>query len=170
MTANLWDDRDFPILQAVQRLTIETRTTELDPIVAEVGALPREVVSDSLIRLHEAGYIVGYYPPSAAADPSDWWDVRLAERGLRKVGQWPSSDEYAAMVTALDRFSTGRPTLMTAPGPNASVPPCSTAGRILRSTWVPPSSPGGPACPESAGPAGVQLQVGAAETNDPPQE
>jgi hypothetical protein len=104
MTASLWDDRDFPILEAVQRLTTETRTTELDPIVAEVGALPREVVSDTLIRLQEAGYILGYYPPSADADPSDWWDVRLAERGLRAVGQWPPSDEYAAMVTALDRF------------------------------------------------------------------
>ena len=34
MTANLWDDRDVPILQPVQRLTIETRTTELDPIIA----------------------------------------------------------------------------------------------------------------------------------------
>jgi hypothetical protein len=104
MTPNLWDDRDFPILQAVQRLTIDARTTELDPIVAEVGALPREVVSDALIRLQEAGYIVGYYPPSADADPSDWWDVRLAERGRRAVGQWPPSDEFAAIVEALDRF------------------------------------------------------------------
>jgi hypothetical protein len=104
LTVSLWDDRDFPILQAVQRLTTEARTTELDPIVAEVGALPREVVSDSLNRLQEAGYIVGYYPPYAHGDPSDWWDVRLAERGLRAVGQWPPSDQYTAIVAALDRF------------------------------------------------------------------
>jgi len=70
----------------VQRLTIETRTTELDPIFGEVGVLPREVVSATLIRLHEAGYIVGYYPPSADADPSDWWDVRLVERGCGRSG------------------------------------------------------------------------------------
>jgi hypothetical protein len=104
MTASLWDDRDFPVLQAVQRLTIEARTTDLDPIVAEVGALPREVVSDSLNRLQEAHFIAGFYPPTADGDPSDWFDVRLAERGLRKVGQWPPSDEYAAIVEALDRF------------------------------------------------------------------
>jgi hypothetical protein len=104
MTASLWDDRDFPVLQAVQRLTIEARTTDLDPIVAEVGALPREVVSDSLNRLQEAHLIAGLYPATADGDPSDWFDVRLAERGLRAVGQWPPSDEHAAIVDALDRF------------------------------------------------------------------
>jgi hypothetical protein len=88
----------------MQRLTIEARTTDLDPIVAEVGALPREVVSASLNRLQEAHFIVGFYPPSADGDPSDWFDVRLAERGLRAVRQWPPSDEYAAIVEALDRF------------------------------------------------------------------
>ena len=104
MTASLWDDCDFPVLQAVQWLTVKGPPTQLDAIVAEVGALPREVVSDSLNRLQEAHLIAGLYPATADGDPSDWFDVRLAERGLRAVGQWPPSDEYAAMVTALDRF------------------------------------------------------------------
>jgi len=104
VTASLWDDCDFPVLQAVQWLTVKGPPTQLDAIVAEVGALPREVVAESLNRLREAHFIVGDYPPTADGVRTDWFDVRLAERGLRRVGEWPPSDEYGAIVEALDRF------------------------------------------------------------------
>ena len=106
MTASLWDDCDFPVLQAVQWLTVNGPPTRLDAVVAEVAALPQDVVSASLLRLREAHFISGDHPMRADDDgaPIDWFDLRLAERGLRAVGEWPPSDQYAAIVEALDQF------------------------------------------------------------------
>lgn len=74
--------------------------------IAEGTGLDALAVAESLDRLSGARYLAGRLRRSmSGADPSPWFleDSRLAERGLRVVGAWPSDDPYDALMALVVR-------------------------------------------------------------------
>jgi hypothetical protein len=69
--------------------------------LADATGLGTRQTQLGLRALYEAEFIDGIVA-TGMTDTFDMLDIRLLERGLRTVGQWPTEDQYAALIEVLE--------------------------------------------------------------------
>lgn len=93
-----WDNLEKPILQAV-RVHEGSMGTDVATI-ADATGLDEADVAVAVRRLAEARYVQAN-DASTMAGP-DFMSIRLLERGLQRLGEWPDDTQVlAALVAAL---------------------------------------------------------------------
>lgn len=93
-----WGELELPILRTIDEIE-GTRGTDVETIAAQTG-LHRQGVAIAVRRLWESDYLTAVDTSTNTGD--DYIAVRLAERGLREVGNWPQETEViAALIAAL---------------------------------------------------------------------
>ena len=100
-----WEDRELPILQAVHG-----NEAHHDRRCYSVGELAQQLEWEhertliGIRRLIRSGYVDAVEAGSMSGD--DWARLRLIEKGLREVGDWPSRGELVlALATAMLQVS-----------------------------------------------------------------
>lgn len=93
MTEDLWTTIDLPVLKALAGHEATPLTIEQ---VRDLVGLSPEEIPRSIQRLLESGYIHARATGSLAMSPPYFDEIRLGERGLREVKQWPAEPETAS--------------------------------------------------------------------------
>jgi hypothetical protein len=104
MVESLWEDRDLPVLRAVARAaaggtTAGGTTADVDSLIIGTG-FERPVVEESLKDLKAADYIEGA-ALSMLGPRFKMSQIRLSEKGLRAVGEWPAEASFEQFLEAL---------------------------------------------------------------------
>ena len=102
MSTYTWDNIERPLLEAFR----EAEVDGTDHMVRAAAATPdisSERRMDSVIALHEAGYVEAQVTQNAGGGKWLMSVGSLTEKGRRAVGQWPSDDAVAVLFDLLDR-------------------------------------------------------------------
>lgn len=100
MVTRTWEEREQRLLEAIATAEEEGREARADELDSPTGLSPQQV-QQGLRALYDAGYVDGI-DVTAQGDTFDLLNIRLLERGRRAVGQWPSEDQYAALLEVLE--------------------------------------------------------------------
>ena len=103
MSTYTWDDIERPILEAFREAEVDG-TDRMARAAAATPEISPERRTDSVVALHEAGYVEAQVSQNAGGSKWLMSVGSLTEKGRRAVGQWPSDD----VVATYSICSTGR--------------------------------------------------------------
>ena len=91
---NKWDEIAFPALRAIRDLQNESdygRVTYGTDVANKLNR-PMSEVGPQMRALRDDGYIIVGQEAPSGGDPFGLYAIRLAPRGLRALGDWPSEE------------------------------------------------------------------------------
>lgn len=104
-----WDERDRPILEAAAESEKSATPLYIEELANALGLSPL-VVANSVETLMDARFFVGS-PVRVWASPPlvEVHELRLLERGLRTLGDWPPSDAFDAFKQLVEEQIAAEP-------------------------------------------------------------
>ena len=103
MAEDTWTDGALHILEFVSANELSPNRWTIPDIASELGLDSIRVLRE-LERLRDGDfiYLKMYVSGGKNRDEAQIMEIRLLERGAKQVGQWPSDNLYAALLSALD--------------------------------------------------------------------
>ena len=101
MTQSHWESRELRLLEAIAEAESRGHTPDSQSLAQETG-LPGAEVGRAISRLISSGYLRGRDVPNFA-NADNFTGIRLDERGLRAVGEWPAEDRYDVLLQIIER-------------------------------------------------------------------
>ena len=99
MTSSDWEHRERVLLEAIGTAEESGRSLDTNGLIAASG-LDGPVVNRTLRRLLDGEYIAAMNV-GTFGNPDAMMEIRLRERGLREVGEWPPEDQYDSFLQVL---------------------------------------------------------------------
>lgn len=99
MSESSWGDRELPLLKAILSAETTGGACDVDSLCLETG-LERSRVQASLKRLYDSGHIDGAVQMMLGTG-FEMSQIRLREKGLQAVEEWPPEVTFEQFVGAL---------------------------------------------------------------------